>query len=118
MSGILFLVGMALLGFAVVRAGNESDVSSSTMLIAGLSVADFILVFYTRPSRDVTRSLAVSERVKVIVTSYLAGLSLVKSNTLEQRQALAQLTSETVESLLKVHTASDESGTRAGLPAS
>jgi cation transport ATPase len=96
MSVVLFLVGLVFLGMAVMRSLSESAVSTSTLTIAGLGVADFVLLFYTRPWQDISVNLSNSQQVKIIATSYLSGLSLLQQGKTEGIKSLEQLTKSSV----------------------
>jgi hypothetical protein len=78
MSVILFLLGMIFLGSAIVRSLGESAVSTATLTIAGLGIADFVLLFYSRPWKDISLNLSNTQQVRIIATSYLVGLSFVR----------------------------------------
>jgi hypothetical protein len=54
------------------------------LTVAGLGIADFVLVFYTRPWQDIAANVYVSEQVKIIATSYLSGLSAEKDRRVPQ----------------------------------
>jgi len=96
MSVILFLMGLVFLAAALMQSLNAQSVSSSTLTIAGLGIADFVLIFYTRPWKDVTTNLANAQQIRMIATSYLAGFALIRGGTQEQRKALDELTERSV----------------------
>jgi cation transport ATPase len=96
MSVVLFIVGLLFLGMAVWRSLSEGAVSTSTLTIAGLGVADFVLLFYTRPWQDISVNLSNSQQVKIIATSYLSGLSLLQQGKNEEFKSLEQLTKSSV----------------------
>jgi hypothetical protein len=76
MSAVLFLVGLALLTLAVARAVGEEEVQTSTLTIAGLGVADFVVLFYARPWRDIAANVVNTQRAHMVATSYLSELAL------------------------------------------
>jgi hypothetical protein len=96
MSVTLFVVGIIFLSTAVMQSLTESSASTTTFTIAGLGIADFVLLFYTRPWQDISANLANSQQIKIIATSYLAGLSLLPEEKTEALKSLEQLTTETV----------------------
>jgi hypothetical protein len=96
MSVVLFVVGLIFLGIAVIRSLSESAVSPATLTIAGLGIADFVLLFYTRPWQDISVNLSNSQQVKIIATSYLSGLSLLQQGKTEAFSLLEQLTKNSV----------------------
>ena len=96
MSAVLFLMGLVFLMTALMQSLNAQSVTSSTLTIAGLGLADFVLIFYTRPWKDVTTNLANSQQIRMIATSYLAGFALIRGGTKEQREALEELTERSV----------------------
>jgi hypothetical protein len=94
MSVILFLLGMAFLGAAVFRSLSESTVSTATLTIAGLGIADFVLLFYSRPWKDISVNLSNSQQVRIIATSYLVGVALLEDG--DASKSLEQLTKRSV----------------------
>ena len=96
MSVALFLIGLVFLGTALIQSLDTKDITSSALTIAGLGLADFVLLFYTRPWKDVAANLANSQQIRMIASSYLAGLSLINVGTLEQLEALDELTEHSV----------------------
>ncbi|MGD2206218.1 MAG: hypothetical protein PVH17_05520 [Anaerolineae bacterium] len=109
MSIVLFALGMVFLGTAVMRSFSENDVSTATLTIAGLGIADFVLLFYTRPWQDIAANLSNSQQVKIIATSYLAGLSLLREGRTDEIKALELLTKGSV-GLLEQFAEEDSSG--------
>jgi hypothetical protein len=111
MSIILFLVGLVLVVIAVSRF-LRSDVSTATLTIAGLGMADFIVLFYTKPWKDVSANLSNSQRVRMIATSYLAGLSLLSEDRLDTVDRLGELTRSSIHLLgvLQTRRADREAG--------
>jgi hypothetical protein len=101
MSVILFLVGLAFLGTALAHSLSAKDVSTSTLTVAGLGMADFVLLFYSRPWKDVAANLANSQQIRMIATSYLAGFALIRDSNAEQRKALEELTERSVRLVQK-----------------
>ena len=110
-SVILFIVGLIFLGIAVMRSLSESAVSTSTLTIAGLGVADFVLLFFTRPWQDISVNLSNSQQVKIIATSYLTGLALLQKGKTEDIKSLEQLTKSSV-GLLEEFTEERSVGTK------
>jgi hypothetical protein len=96
MSVILFLLGLVFFGTALMQSLQTQEVTSSTLTIAGLGLADFVLLFYTRPWKDVATNLANSQQIRMIATSYLACFALIRNGTPEQRKALEELTERSV----------------------
>lgn len=109
MSVVLFIVGLIFVGIAVVQSLGESAVSTATLTIAGLGVADFVLLFYSRPWKDISVNLSNSQQVKVIVISYLSSLSLLQQGKTEAIKSLEQLTRSSV-GLLEEFTEESSSG--------
>lgn len=103
MSVVLFLVGMVFMSASLARALGEGSVSSATLTIAGLGIADFVLLFYTRPWRDVAANLSNSQQVRIIATSYLAALSLLQQGKAKELRALERVAEHSV-SLLEQYT--------------
>jgi hypothetical protein len=96
MSVILFITGMFFLVTAVAKSFSEASVSTATLTIAGVGIADFILLFYTKPWQDISRNLSNSQQIKIIVTSYLSGVGLVSQNREENLKLLEGLTRNSV----------------------
>jgi hypothetical protein len=61
-----------------------------------------VLLFYSRPWKDVATNLANSQQVRMVATSYLAGYALIKSGTPEQREALRELTERSLLSIRRI----------------
>lgn len=99
MSVMVFVAGLAFLAVAIVRAA-QGDTDAATFAIAGIGVADIVLIFYRRPWQDIVANLSNTQRVRVIAISYLAGVSLVRRGiTIEP---LEHLTNNTI-ALLERH---------------
>ncbi len=96
MSIALFIIGVILMGFAVTEAIHESAISTSTLTIAGLGLADFVLVFFRRPWEQISVNLSHSQQVRTITTSYLAGLALVQRGDTKSLNMLNDLTQRSV----------------------
>lgn len=95
MSMVVFLMGLAVLGVAVVRAA-QGETNTATFAVAGVGLADILLLFYRRPWRDISTNLSNTQRVRVIATSYLAGLSLINRGAAQSMEILEQLTRNSV----------------------
>ena len=96
MSILLFIIGLTFLTISVVRALNETTVSTATLTIAGVGIADFILLFYSKPWQDISTNLSNSQQVKIIAISYLSGLSLLQQGKSSEFSLLEQLTKSAV----------------------
>jgi hypothetical protein len=99
MSVLMFLVGLAFLVVAVVQAVDEGEVSTSTLTIAGVGLADFFLLFYRRPWEDIARGLSNSQQARIVATSYLSAISMLRSDDPNAHAALQALTREAVHLL-------------------
>lgn len=99
MSVILFLVGMCFLIITVTRSFAEANVSTTTLTIAGLGIADFVLLFYTRPWQDVSANLSNSQKIRMIALSYLAGIPLTAEGEEERLKSLEHYTTHSIELL-------------------
>lgn len=99
MSVMLFLVGLALLGTAVARSLNEDSVTSSTLTIGGLGIADIVVLFYARPWKDIARNLSTSQQTRIIATSYLASVALLHQGQTDKFALLQELTERSVAML-------------------
>jgi hypothetical protein len=95
----LFVVGLVLMGCAVFQALREKNMSTSTFAIAGLGLADFVLLFFRRPWQDVSVNLSNSQQVRTIATSYLVGLALLQRRDTGSLGLLNELTKRSVEML-------------------
>lgn len=96
MSVTLFLIGLILMVIAVLEAVHETAVSTSTLTIAGLGLADFVLLFFRRPWQDISVNLSNSQQVRTIATSYLVGLSLLPRKDPNAFKLLSELTERSV----------------------
>jgi hypothetical protein len=81
------------------RAINEGDVSTSTLAIAGVGLADFVLIFYRRPWEDIGRGLSNSQQARIVATSYLSGISMLRATDSDVHATLHTLTREAVQLL-------------------
>lgn len=101
MSVTLFILGMFFLGAAVYKSISEAAVSTATLTIAGIGIADFVLLFYTRPWQDISKNLSNSQQVKIIATSYLSGLALINQKRSDDLLLLEKLTKNSVGMIQK-----------------
>lgn len=108
MSIALFLVGLALIIIAVSRAVREGDVSSSTLTIAGLGLADFALLFFRQPWKDVAVNLANAQRTRTVATTYLVGLGLLYRKDQAGLEMLEKLTGSCIGTLDRIAEAHGE----------
>lgn len=99
MSVLMFLLGLGFLGVALVQTVQEDAVSTSTLTIAGVGLADFFLLFYRRPWEDIARGLSNSQQARIIATSYLSAVSMLRPDDPDVQEALRTLTREAVELL-------------------
>ena len=99
MSIILFLVGLVFLFTAISKSFVETNVSTSTLTMAGIGISDFILLFYTRPWQDISKNLSNNQQIKMIATSYLSGLSILDDK--EKVKSLNNLTKNSVSLIQK-----------------
>ena len=99
MSIILFLVGLVFLFTAISKSFAETNVSTSTLTMAGIGISDFILLFYTRPWQDISKNLSNNQQIKMIATSYLSGLSILDDK--EKVKSLNNLTKNSVSLIQK-----------------
>lgn len=100
MSVLMFCVGLTFLVVALVKATTEQELSTSTLTIAGVGLADFVLLFYRRPWEDIARGLSNSQQARIIATSYLSGVSILdRSDEPGTLVKLDELTRQAVELL-------------------
>lgn len=99
MSVIMFLVGLAFLSVALVKAVNEQAVSTSTIVIAGVGIVDLVVLFYRRPWDDIARGLSNSQQARIIAISYMSGVSMITPHEPNAHATLHTLTREAVELL-------------------
>ena len=103
MSITMFIIGVVLMFIAVASAYGTEEFSMSTFTIAGLSLADFFFLFYTRPWQDVAKGLSNAQQVKMVIYSYLAGNALIRANP-DKTSRLDQLIRLTHHSLYLLET--------------
>jgi hypothetical protein len=111
MSIIVFAVGVLFLAIALKEYFSEGTISTSTIKIAGLGIADFVLVFYSRPWRDISINLSNSQKMRMIAATYLAGMSLINLGDMKRFEALQSLTKSSVNlvnELAKAERSQDE----------
>jgi hypothetical protein len=94
MSVLVFVAGLGFLTVAIVRAAR-GETDPATFAIAGIGIADIVLLFYRRPWQDIVENLSTTQKVRVIAVSYLASLSLLR-NGIDKVEPLEHLTGNTV----------------------
>ena len=94
MSVLVFVAGLAFLAVAIVRAA-QGETDPATFAIAGIGIADIVLLFYRRLWQDIVENLSTTQKVRVIAVSYLAGLSLVRHGV-DRVEPLERLTGNTI----------------------
>ena len=99
MSVTMFIVGLGFMLIALFNALKEQSVSQSTFLIAGLGLADLVVLFYRRPWEDISRGLSNSQQARMIATSYLSGVSMIRRDDPKAQATLMAITRESVELL-------------------
>jgi hypothetical protein len=87
MSVVIFLMGMGFLLAALLKAFGERDASTSTLTLAGVGLANFLLLFYKGPWKDIAANLVNTERVRTATMSYLSTMSYIG----QLRQGIAPL---------------------------
>ncbi|MGZ5252635.1 MAG: hypothetical protein ACXWCE_20630 [Caldimonas sp.] len=97
MSVVLFVAGLTFLALAVAQA-KQGD-RTATIAIAGVGLADFLLLFYTNPRRDLAKNLASTQRVHIVATSYLFGMGLAARHDDHALRLLHELTVDSVRLL-------------------
>ncbi|HEV3052566.1 MAG TPA: hypothetical protein VGX50_19800 [Longimicrobium sp.] len=102
MSLVVFVVGVVLLGIAVARATTESQVSGGTLALAGMGLADFAILFFRQPWKDVAVNLMNAQRTRTIATTYLVGLSFLRDGDEERLKLLDGLTTSCVGALDRI----------------
>lgn len=102
MSIVVFLVGLVLLGIAVARATTEREVSGGTLALAGMGLADFAILFFRQPWKDVAVNLMNAQRTRTIATTYLVGLSFLRDGDEERLKLLDGLTTSCVGALDRI----------------
>ena len=93
----LFVVGLAFLGVALWQSLGSTAASTGTVTLAGVGVADFVILFYSRPWKDVTANLSNTQQIRMIATSYLASYSLIRDGKGEALDQLQKMTSGHVD---------------------
>ena len=89
-------IGLFLIGLAVFQAVRETSISTATLTVAGLGLADFVLLFFRRPWQDVSVNLSNSQQVRTIATSYLVGLALLQRGDTKSLELLSALTERSI----------------------
>ena len=104
MSITMFLIGVGFLVIAAIRSFTHPESAEVTGVIAGIGVVQIVFLFYRNPLRDIGRSVSNSQQAKIVVMSYMLGVSLIAKSlkgtaTEEEQQALATLTEQALEQL-------------------
>ena len=74
MSVTMFLIGVSFLVIAAIRSFTHPEDAGVTAVIAGVGVAQIVLLFYRNPLRDIGRSTSDAQQSKLIVMSYMLGV--------------------------------------------
>ena len=104
MSITVFLVGVGFLVIAAIRSFTHPESAQVTGVIAGIGVVQIVFLFYRNPLRDIARSISNSQQAKMVVMSYMLGVSLIAKSlkgtaTEKEQQALSALTQQALEQL-------------------
>lgn len=104
MSITMFLIGVGFLVIAAIRSFTHPESAEVTGVIAGIGVVQIVFLFYRNPLRDIGRSISNSQQAKMVVMSYMLGVSLIAKSlkgtaTEKEQQALSALTQQALEQL-------------------
>lgn len=104
MSVTMFVIGVAFLVAALIRSFTNPESVQVTAIIAGIGVAQVVLLFYRNPLRDIGRSISNSQQAKMTVMSYMLGVTLINRSlggtpTEKEQLALATLTRQALGQL-------------------
>ena len=104
MSVTMFLIGVGFLVIAAIRSFTHPESMQVTGVIAGVGVIQIVFLFYRNPLRDIGRSISNSQQAKMVVMSYMLGVSLIAKSlkgtaTEKEQEALSALTQQALEQL-------------------
>jgi hypothetical protein len=104
MSVTMFLLGVGFLVIAAIRSFTHPESAQVTAVIAGIGVVQIVFLFYRNPLRDIGRSISNSQQAKMVVMSYMLGMSLIAKSlkgtvTDKEQEALSVLTQQALEQL-------------------
>ena len=104
MSITMFLLGVGFLVIAAIRSFTHPESAQVTGVIAGIGVVQIVFLFYRNPLRDISRSISNSQQAKMVVMSYMLGVSLIAKSlkgtaTDKEQEALSALTQQALEQL-------------------
>jgi hypothetical protein len=99
MSVIAFLAGLVALYVALRQALDEESISTSTLAIAGFGLAVLALLFFRHPWQDIGDTLADAQQARIVSSSYLAGLELLRNDPQTTTEDINALTRASVELL-------------------
>jgi hypothetical protein len=115
MSVILFVIGMIFMTLVLWQStGNGSSGSESvpgneslpytTILFAGVGLADFLILFYTRPWQDISSNLSNAQRLRIIAITYQCGLAVIgqEHNQKDKFEHLLDLTRSSMDFMEKI----------------
>jgi len=100
----MFSVGVGFLLIAAIRSFTHPESAGVTGVIAGVGVVQIVFLFYRNPLRDIGRSISNSQQAKMVVMSYMLGVSLIAKSlkgtaTEKEQRALSTLTQQALEQL-------------------
>lgn len=104
MSIVMFLIGVGFLVIAAIRSFTHPESAQVTGVIAGIGVVQIVFLFYRNPLRDIGRSISNAQQAKMVVMSYMLGVSLIAKSltgtaTEKEQKALSTLTQQALEQL-------------------
>ena len=102
MSITMFLIGVGFLVIAAIRTFTDPDSAQVNGVIAGIGVVQIALLFYRNPLRDIGRSIANAQQARIVVMSYMLGMSLLAKSlagkaTDKEQQALSAFTQQALD---------------------
>jgi hypothetical protein len=104
MSVTMFLLGVGFLVIAAIRSFTNPESAEVTGVIAGVGVVQIVFLFYRNPLRDIGRTISNSQQSKMVVMSYMLGVSLIAKSlngkaTEKEQCALSAFTQQALEQL-------------------
>jgi hypothetical protein len=106
MSVTMFVIGVAFLAIAGVRSFTHPESVTTTAVVGGIGIIQIVALFYRNPLRDIARAVSNAQQSKMVIMSYMLGVSLV-GRSLDGRasdaelEALSKLTQRALEQLEK-----------------
>jgi len=77
MSVTMFVIGVIFLGIAAAGAILRPENVAMVAVIGGVGIVQIVALFYRNPLTDIARVVSNAQQAKIVITSYVIGISLI-----------------------------------------